>query len=332
MGRSRFKSLREVLILIFLLVFSVNAQELTHELSNCLKELKIKKGDPRLLVLTNAPYVKLKDIDSSKLMSIIEKETGVSYSKNNLWFYHSQQNAPFNVVLFLKDKGEGIVLSYDGKMFKKHLFNLNNDDSLRELIKTRKEAFSIISILDAWANGAPYDLLKCAEFHNHLCPGLLSGYFIVKFIQEYYPLQEGQRYIYISCPPWCKDDAIQVLLDLTSGKRGLYVRDLSEEEKEKLPDRNVAGVFVLWNESHKEGKGVIISFNWDVVYQTCGVDRKALQEDPIMGRVKINRCLLKKDVKKEDLVKVLKEVEVSETVLKGLLRGSNPYKLFGLEG
>ncbi len=331
MKKSKFTGLWGILLLIFLLCFSVKAQELSNELANCLKELKIKRGDARLFVLTNGAYVKVGEMDSWKLMSIIEKETGTSYGKKNLLFYHSKEQAPLNVAFFIKDKGEGLILSYDGKTFKKQPFNFNDNEVLKELIKTRKDAFTLISILDAWANDAPYDLLKCAEFHNHLCPGLLSGYFIAKFIQEYYPLQEGQRYVYVSCPPWCKDDAIQVLLDLTPGKRGLYVRDLSDEEKGVLQDSGLAGVFILWNESKKEGKGVILSFNWDVAYQRCGIDRKALAgEEAIFGRMRLNRCLLKKDFKKEDLVKVLKEVEVDELLLRELSRGGNPYKLFGL--
>ncbi len=331
MKKSKSIGLWVILLLIFLLCFSVKAQQLSNELSNCLKELKIKRGDPRLFVLTNAAYVRIGEVDSWELMSIIEKETGTSYGKKNLLFYHSEEKVPLNVVFFIKDKGEGLILSYDGKNFKKQLFNFNDNESLKELVKTRKDAFTIISILDAWANDAPHDLLKCAEFHNHLCPGLLSGYFIAKFIQEYYPLQEGQRYIYVSCPPWCKDDAIQVLLDLTPGKRRLYVRDLSDEEKGALQDSGVVGVFILWDESKKEGKGVIPSFNWDVAYQRCGIDRKALAgEEAVFGRMRLNRCLLKKDFKKEDLVKVLKEVEVNEALLKELLRGGNPYKLLDL--
>jgi len=44
--------------------------------------------------------------------------------------------------------------------------------------------FSLITICNLWAKGLPNDFLKCAELHDHICPGLTSGYLIAKYIQK----------------------------------------------------------------------------------------------------------------------------------------------------
>jgi formylmethanofuran dehydrogenase subunit E-like metal-binding protein len=68
--------------------------------------------------------------------------------------------------------------------------------------------FSIITIANVWAADAPYEFLKAAEFHNHICPGLSSGYLFVRYLDENLPLQSpSDRYEIIACPPACRDDA-----------------------------------------------------------------------------------------------------------------------------
>lgn len=94
--------------------------------------------------------------------------------------------------------------------------------------------------------------MKCAEFHNHLCAGIASGYMIVRFIMSKYPLRKGESYKWVASPVFCKEDAIQVLLDVTAGKKSLYVEGLTESQKESLKFENTAGVLVVWNK--KESK------------------------------------------------------------------------------
>jgi len=199
------------------------------------------------------------------------------------------------------------------------------------------DAFPFASILGAWAKGAPYDLLKAAEFHNHLCPGVTSGYFITKFLQGHYPLNEGQSYKFIACPPWCKDDAIQVLLDLTPGKRSLYVMDLSEEQKKALPDPDVAGILVLWDESAKAGKAVVLEFRWEEAFRVSGVKPEEIRprggmQNPLFwtSRVKAALGLIPHLHEPERFVGVLAEMPLDAAGLNRLCQaGSNPYEVLG---
>jgi len=54
------------------------------------------------------------------------------------------------------------------------------------------------------------------------------------FILKHYPLNKDQRYTIIASPVWCKEDALQVVLDCTPGKRGLVVTPLSEAQKKQI--------------------------------------------------------------------------------------------------
>jgi hypothetical protein len=132
------------------------------------------------------------------------------------------------------------------------------------------DAFSIVTIANAWGYGAPYDFLKCAEFHNHICPGLSSGYQIAGHIQANYPLAKGESYTWIGCPNWCKDDAIQVLLDLTAGKKGIVVKQRSGELFAK--ENPFAGILIIWNSTTNSGRGVAFRYDWGQLCNVSGIN------------------------------------------------------------
>ncbi len=110
--------------------------------------------------------------------------------------------------------------------------------------------FTIVTFANVWADDAPYEFMKAAEFHNHICPGLTSGYMIIEYLDENLPLQGNQNYEIIACPPWCKDDAFQVIFDMTVGKRFVAMH-LTSEDSAQLPEYyagpgkgGVAGIFI----------------------------------------------------------------------------------------
>lgn len=331
------------LLLVVLFPLSLRAGNVALVVRDGLRELGLKKGDPRLGILTNAGYVSLRGGMTEALVDILQNETGASLGKGNLLFVHSSQRDPLKVALFRRDTGDCVFIKDDGKGLQKVFANLSperaTDPNKWGEIQGAfgRDAFAFASILGAWAKGAPHDLLKAAEFHNHLCPGVTSGYFIARFIQGRFPLGEGQSYRFIACPPWCKDDAIQVLLDLTPGKKGLYVMDLSEEQKEALPDPDVAGILVLWDEGKKAGRAVILEFNWEEAYRVSGVKPEEIRPKGGMGnplfwtsRIKAALGLIPYSDQPERFVGILGEYEIDAQGLDRLCRaGSNPYDVVG---
>jgi hypothetical protein len=76
--------------------------------------------------------------------------------------------------------------------------------------------------------------------------------------------KEGQSYLYIASPVWCKEDAIQYLLDLTPGKKSLITRNISKEQVAALPLNQPAGILVVRDKSGTTGIAYVLFFNWEL--------------------------------------------------------------------
>ena len=315
-----------------------------------MQDLKIEKGSPNLLALTDATYVKVNGRTSEGYVDMIREVTGCSIGKGNLLLFHRPVTYPLKVVLFRKDTKDAVVITLDGNKTEKVKVNLDGDKAaspdgwkqIQKKIKSIPDTFSMVTIANAWAKGAPYDFLKCCEFHNHLCPGVSSGYQIVQFILERYSLKKAEKYAWISCPPWCKDDAIQILLDLTPGKRSMFVKNLSGDQKKAISGEkkndNIAGILVIWNNKKNKGRAIALRYNWGKACEVSGVKKKDFKpeggkKNPVFWttRVKCNWGLMPYLDKPGNFVKVVKELEISPQMYSKMTSaGVNPYKVLGL--
>jgi formylmethanofuran dehydrogenase subunit E-like metal-binding protein len=337
----------QVFLVLSLLIFvakGVYAADVQGFVRDGLKHLGIQKGALGLCVITDATYVKVKGKTTQEYVDLIQEETGCSIGKGNLLFFHRPTSYPLKIALFKRDTKECVVISYDGEKTKSIELNIDGEKATEpgywkkiENALGASDAFSIVTIANSWAMGVPYDFLKCCEFHNHLCPGLTSGYFIVKVIQKRYPLKKGEEYIFIASPPWCKDDAIQVLLDLTPGKRNLFAKQLTDPQKRSCAAANVAGILVIWKVKENKGKGMIFQFDWEKAYKVSGVKSKDFmpkggKKNPVFWatRVKCNWGLMSYLERPEEFVNVVKEFEVSpERLTRLTMAGVNPYEEIG---
>lgn len=340
--------------LVIMLVFGITnglwAADVKGLIKDGMGDLKVEKGSPNLLALTNATYVKVNGKTSEAYVDMIQETTGCSIGKGNLLFFHRPIIYPLKIVLFRKDTKNSVIITYNEKKADKIKCNIDGDKAtkpdgwkqIKEKVGSLSDTFSAVTIANAWAKGAPYDFLKCSEFHNHLCPGVSTGYQIVQFILERYPLKKGEKYVWIACPPWCKDDAVQILLDLTPGKRSLFVKNLNPDQKKAVsgekPNDNIAGILVIWNNKAKKGKAVAFRYNWGKACQVSGVEKKGFKpkggkKNPVFWttRVKCNWGLMPYLDKSGDFVKVVKEVKVSpQMYTKMTSAGVNPYEVIGL--
>lgn len=312
---------------------TARSQDIRGLISESVKELGVEKGDPGLCAITDAGYVIINGETTEKYVDIIQEETGCSVGRNNLLFVQRHTGYPLKIALFRKDTYEMVGISYDGTAAEKTArlymsFNTINDKEPWGIIQKALggDAFSFLTVAHHWAAGAPHDFFKCVELHNHICPGITSGYFIAKFMQKKYPLQDGESYTYISCPPWCKDDAIQVLLDKTPGRRGIFVKQISDEQKERLVNPSVAGIMLINMGDKKGAKAVILSFDWDKASELAG----SKNLEGLQSRLKTITGLIPYYDKPGLCVNVLKEYDItSETAEKLTLAGVNPYEELG---
>jgi formylmethanofuran dehydrogenase subunit E-like metal-binding protein len=250
------------------------------------EELSFEKYDPEILAMTDASFAivggEAGGKTTEKCVDGVIASTGCTIGNGNLLLIHRSKEKPLWFAFFNNATGECVYLEVDNSVFALSTdeFNaLSDDEVFTTIVKEKISAeevfnnqdawnakknakvfngneFSLITIANVWAAGAPYEFLKAVEFHNHVCPGLSSGYSIVRYLDENLPLQGStDRYEIIGCPPWCKDDAIQVIFDKTVGKRYVAMH-LTDEDREQLP--GVAGIYVRWNSTANTGDGLVL--------------------------------------------------------------------------
>ncbi|MDY6836378.1 MAG: FmdE family protein [Thermodesulfobacteriota bacterium] len=304
---------------------NVHAANVRDAIKKGLKELKADKGSTELCAITDATYVRVNGKTSEAYVDVIQEETGCSVGKGNLLFFHRATCHPLKIALFRKENKQCFVIDCDGDKVQTQQYDLGLEVTSKPGFwkevggPLAPDAFTVGTIAHAWASGAPQDLLKCAEFHNHLCAGVSSGYMIAKVIRDRYPLKKGERYTWIASPAFCKEDAVQMLLDVTAGKKSLIVEKLTESQEKNIAFENPAGILVVWNQKKGKGKGVVFDFNWD----------KARRKD--MDKLKTMLGMLPYLERPDAFVGVVKEFDVTPQMLQRLTTAeTNPYKWLDL--
>ena len=127
-----------------------------------------------------------------------------------------------------------------------------------------RNAFRVVTIANAAAKGAPVSLIRSVEFHDHYCPGVTSGILAVNYIKTTFPLGSGGSYFVQSVQPWCKEDALMVLLNATPGKGGYSALYSTEEDRSlwKEDVRDAATIIYRKDGATNLWDGIIISFTW----------------------------------------------------------------------
>lgn len=307
-------------------------------------ELGVEKGAPQLCALTNAPYVALNGESCPEVVDTLQDLTGCSVGRKNLLFFQRPVNHPLLVALHREDNGETVVIRHDGDSAETLRFNMKGDTAAEPATfgeiqkKLKGDAFTVVTLLTAHAKGAPYDFLKCSEHHNHYCPGVTSGYFIADFILKQYPTSPGEQYVWFACPPWCKDDAISTMLDLSPGKQSLFVKDMAEGRATEGPDGRYAGIMVRWNPKTQTGKAVVLQFDWNEAYELADLtpeefNPKGGKSNPAFftARIRSAWALIPYLDEPERFVTLFKEVDVDASALKRMKQaGEDPYAVIGL--
>jgi formylmethanofuran dehydrogenase subunit E-like metal-binding protein len=309
-----------------------------------MQDLGAEKGTPNLCALTDAPYVMLKGKAAQEYVDVIQEETGCSIGKGNLLFFQRPVGHPLIIAIHREDSGDAVVVLHGSDGAHTVRFNIKGDTAadpkrFGEIMKMLKgDTFSVLSILTSHARGAPYAFLKCCEHHNHFCPGVTSGYFIAQLIQKKYPIGPGEQYIWFACPPWCKDDAVSTTLDLTPGKRNLYVKDMAEGQSPEGKKGQWAGIMVMWNAKDNKGKAIALQFDWNAVYKLAGLKASDFQPEGgpsnpafFTARIKGSWALIPHLDRPEKFAHVVKEVEITPDMLQKMkMAGVNPYQIIGI--
>lgn len=301
---------------------------------DAMKVLALEKGAEDLGVLTNARYVRLGGETTERYVSILETLTGCSFSKGNFLFFNERPKESLLIVLANRKTMQAVVIRYDGSKGQSKFLSLTDNDIQAPdfyfnatLGASGKETFNIVTILSAWFAHAPYDFLQCTELHGHLCPGVLFGYYSAKGLLEKYPLLEGEKYIFIASPNECKDDAFQVLLGLTPGKKNLIVKPVHKDQIQKKEGIILTGIMIKWNENKKNGLGIVLGIDAAAIQAVTKVN----QHMPPNMKILAVRKLVKHLDDSADFFTVEREFPVDIALKEQLmLAGTNPYVVLGM--
>ena len=322
-----------VLIFVFLLSLSicggVSAATITDAVSRAMNTLTVTKDAPGLLLVTDAPYVRVDGACALPYLDQAQKLTGCTVGKGNLLFFQRPLTHPLRLMLYKKDSGNAVVISRIGQTWLSETLNLGAKTistlefwEKAKAFKAGKDLFSLATIANVWAEDGPYDFLKSAELHNHICPGVTSGYLLAHYILSHYPLEKGERYTVVACPVWCKEDAIQVILDCTAGKKGLIVKPLSERQLKRVSVDRPAGLVLIWNDQKKAGRGAALSFDFE------RLSALAPKNCPKAATV---LAALKSLDQPDRFVSTAVEFKLNEEHYQQIIQaGSNPYEVLGL--
>jgi len=341
-----------------------------------MNELGFEKNSRNILALTDAGYIaEIDDYTTEKALGAVMVTTGNSRGKGNLVNVHKPYNSPVWFAFFDKKSKDCVYLEVKSEILKTYLDRERTDRSAlinfmeldgekifakisRENIDADKllskpeawqekmlakvfggNEFSLITICNLWVKGIPNDFLKVAELHDHICPGLTSGYLIAEYVKEELPSSDPRNeYTVIAIPPWCKDDAFIQIFETNVGHKHMFVKWLTNEQKEKLPGeaKNVANIFIREDKKTGKGEGIVVAFDWDKAYQLCGnVSGKDLKAFDTYRwwhtRLKMDLFMMDYLDKPEELVTTIKEFTVDSAEIEKLKSaGANPLVELGI--
>lgn len=348
-----------VLFLVFVPGIALADKAVFEELGSkaaktAMEQLKFEKGDANILALTDAGHVIVDGQTTQAALNGITAETGLSLGDGNLFQILRAYWKPLWFYFFDKKTGEAVYLQVNGKILNKSLdeFKVLSDNQVFSKITKanadldymlnhtdegnatyNNKAFggnegTVVPFSNVWAHDAPFDFLQATCFHDHLCPGVTSGYFLAKYVEEKLPITDSsESYKVISCPNWCKEDLLQMRWDATPGKSGMFVMALTDAEKKAVP--NIAGIYIRWNDTAKEGDALVLRYNST---QSGDLTGTANWKGPSWASKPLSCVRLLPYMDQPDLfVSTIKELKVDQSMLSQMQNaGMHPLKVVGV--
>lgn len=236
-------------------------------------EMGFERGDADVLALTNAGYPVISGQTTEACLDAVMEVAGCTPGKGNLLNILSPPWKPLWFGFYSKKTGEAVYMKAkdDGTGFAvQEMDKIDAETVLADVEGWKPGVFDhMLPVVNIWAHEkTPYIFMKAVEFHDHLCPGVSSGFLLARYMENEFPIEDATNHSYrvIACPNWCKEDYFQMAWDCTPGKKGMYVKYLTADETSALTEKfgtRVAGIFIRWDASSKTGDGLVLGFDFD---------------------------------------------------------------------
>jgi formylmethanofuran dehydrogenase subunit E-like metal-binding protein len=282
-------------------------QKAQQALIAAMAELGVKKGEGRVLVLTNAGYGQLGGRSTEAFLDLAAETTGRTMGTQALLPVHTAMDQPLWFSLYRPDTHRLVFIQSLGPDFKTQSIDAHPDKLLTPEGWKKAAAgpigsrlFSVASISLTWAEKPAWPLLLAAAFHDHFCPGLNSGYFAAEYLKKNLPLGQGDKYVFVAAPSKCAADAVQVLFNATAGKEGTYGMSIGQQAWEKYFGQGSAPTLIAMrvNQGSDTCEGLILGMNWQQAYKDTGIKAEEMAppegiKNPLfwISRVKMSKNL-----------------------------------------
>ncbi len=213
--------------------------------------------EKNFIAMTNAGFAEINSQTTEGCLDGLSQETGVSRGRKSLQEIHTHPGKPLFFAIYHKESGLCAYLQVDPKfedssmdpseMEATDLFSKMSIMNIKaeNLFDNPEQAgqkfddkifggneFAVVTILNAVDAGAPNYAIRSFEFHDHYCPGVTSGIMMAQYVKEHLPMQTpSDSYFVQGIQPWCKEDALMVMLNATPGKGGYAVTYPTAEDK-----------------------------------------------------------------------------------------------------
>ena len=254
-----------------------------------LAEKGIRSSSDGWIALTNAGYARVNGRTTQGGLDGVAQAVTVSRGDLSLLEIHSAPNAALWFALYHESSGNCAYFEVDaavagdvpdiGSIDMKKLFSIKVMEKIdaEHLFENAAEyagrfdekifggnEFRIVTIANAAAAGAPVDAIRAMEFHDHYCPGVTSGVLLASYLKNSFPLETGGGYFIHSVQPWCKEDALMAVLNVTPGKGGYAVSYSTPEDRATWIDgmENAATIVYRMNPGTGRWDGIVVGFTW----------------------------------------------------------------------
>ena len=243
----------------------------------------------KCMAMTNAGYAEIDARSTAGALDGLSRTLGVSRGNHSLIEVHSAPGAALWFAVYDENSGFCAYLQVDpdrvGAMEnprreeKESLFAIKALEQINaEHLYRNAEAyagkfnnrifggneFRVVTIANAVAAGAPTCAVRSFEFHDHYCPGVTSGILMALYLKAFFPVSSGGSYFIQSVNPWCKEDALLVMLNATPGKKAYTVTYPTAEDIAAWPEWARSASTVAYRKDPGSGtwSGVVLGYEW----------------------------------------------------------------------
>jgi formylmethanofuran dehydrogenase subunit E-like metal-binding protein len=228
-----------------------------------------------VIVLSNAGYAEIGGKSTMGALDGLSEMLRVSRGANTLVEVHSIPEAPLWFAVFdsrsgwcaylqVKSSAVGGVLKASDLFEKRTVAKIDPatlyaSDNIP--FDFGGNEFRIVTIANGVAFGVPAYVTRSFEFHDHYCPGVTSGILIANYVKEYFA-DKGvtpKGYFVHGLNPWCKEDALMVMLNATPGKSGYTVTYSTTEDRAEWGDYSSAVNIVYGQLPDGSWEGLILN-------------------------------------------------------------------------